>query len=241
MSPSSRQNKRGTRKGQTLAHKQPQVVHGQPGASTGERQLTNQADQAPQDGHDKEHAGRSTGEHPERSGREAGHGSGHYESVEKQLARSLKNAFKNAGHQAELKTLVGERDARRADLRVCIKGRQQFINIRVIKLVDERDRSRQDPTGQGFLPAYPNASPLEVLQRTRAALDQRFIEVENEMRQQYSDVKNFSPFVISERGAMGLEAERQWRYWSKHVRSIDSVSQKLSVDLLRARTSSQQM
>ena len=201
MSPSSRQNKRGTRKGQTSAHKQPQVVHGQPGASTGERQLTNQADQAPQ-----EHAGRSTSEHPERSGRGAGHGSGHYESVEKELARYLKNAFKNAGHQAELKPLVSERDARRADLRVCIKGKEQFINIRVIKLVDERDRSRQDPTGQGFLPAYPNASPLEVLQRTRAALDQRFIEVENEMRQQYSDVKNFSPFVISERGAMGSEA-----------------------------------
>ena len=240
MSPSSRQNKRGTRKGQTLAHKQPQVVHGQPGASTGERQLTNQADQAPQDGHDKEHAGRSTGEHPERSGREAGHGSGHYESVEKQLARSLKNAFKNAGHQAELKTLVGERDARRADLRVCIKGRQQFINIRVIKLVDERDRSRQDPTGQGFPSAYPNASAEEALDRIRATLDERLIEVENELRQQYSDVKNFSPIVLFDEGYEGPEAHRQWRYWGRHLRPMGPLFQEWCHILLNSRFSTQE-
>ena len=59
--------------------------------------------------------------------------------------------------------------------------------------------------------------------RIRAAIDQRFIEVENEMRQQYSDVENLSPFVISERGAMGPEADRQWRYWgSTCVQSLRS-------------------
>lgn len=219
MSPSSRQNKRGARKGQTSAHTHPQVVHGQPGSSTGQRQFTNQAGQAPQ-----ENAGRSAGEHPEGSGRGPGRGSG-YERVQKELARALKIFVKRAGHQAELEPLVGERDARRADLRVCIKGKEQFISIRVIKLFDERDRSRQDPTGQGFPPAYPNASAEEALEKILATLDERLIEVENELRQQYSDVKNFSPVVLFDRGYEGPEARRQWRYWGRHLRPMAPLLQ----------------
>ena len=230
MSPSSRQKKRGTRSGQTTDHKQPQVVHGQPGASTGQHQLTNKADQAPQ-----EHAARSTGEHPGRSGRGAGH-----ERVQKELARALKKFVKRAGHQAELEPRVGERDARRADLRVCIKGKEQFINIRVIKLFDERDRSRQDPTGQGFPSAYPNASAEEALDRIRATLDERLIEVENELRQQYSDVKNFSPIVLFDKGYEGPEAHRQWRYWGRHLRPMGPLFQEWCHILLNSRFSTQE-
>ena len=198
MSPSSRQKKRGTRSGQTPAHKHPQVVHGQPGASTGQRQFTNQADQAPQ-----EHADRSTGEQPERSGRGAGHGSSHeraqkklagilknfferagYEREEKELARAHKNFFERAGYEAELEPLVGER---RVDLRLSIEGRDQFFVFKIVDLVnlvwpetDECDRF--------------NASVEQILDQDQ--IDRRLTDVENELYQEYRGVPNFTPMVF---------------------------------------------
>ena len=95
-------------------------------------------------------------------------------------------------------------------------------------------------TDPEYLPTNRNDSAEVALKKRIARMNRHFIHAENEKRQKYSDVANFSPIVISERGALGPETQRLWRVWGRHLPSMAPVTQEWSHVLLRSHASTQE-